>query len=213
MRKTSRSIAIFDIGGVLIDWNPRYMYRKLFGSDEAAMERFLSTICTQSWNEQQDAGRTFAEGSAVLKKAHPGHSALIDAWFMRYEEMLGGPIADSVSVLAELKAGGVPLYALSNWSTETFPVALRRFEFLHWFQGVLLSGEARILKPDPRLFQLLLRRYTIDPSQAVYVDDHARNVEAARQLGMHGIHFTDSATLRAELARVGLLKSRLHGRP
>ena len=213
MRKTSRSIAIFDIGGVLIDWNPRYMYRKLFGSDQAAMERFLSTICTQSWNEQQDAGRTFAEGSAVLKKAHPGQSELIDAWFTRYEEMLGGPIADSVSVLAELKAGGVPLYALSNWSTETFPVALRRFEFLHWFQGVLLSGEARILKPDPRLFQLLLRRYTIDAGQAVYVDDHAKNVEAARKLGMHGIHFTDSATLRAELARVGLLKSRLHGRP
>jgi 2-haloacid dehalogenase len=211
MRKTSRSIAIFDIGGVLIDWNPRYMYRKLFGSDEAAMERFLSTICTQSWNEQQDAGRTFAEGSAFLKKVHPGQSELIDAWFLRYEEMLGGPIAGSVAILEELKAGGVPLYALSNWSTETFPVALRLFSFLHWFQGVLLSGEARILKPDRRLFQLLLQRYTIDPSEAVYVDDHVTNVDAARQLGMYGIHFTSSATLRDDLAKVGLLQDRLQG--
>jgi 2-haloacid dehalogenase len=201
----SRSIAVFDLGGVLIDWNPRYMYRKLFRGNEADMEHFLAAVCTQSWNEQQDAGRTFAEGCAILKKTHPEHSELIDAWFPRYEEMFGGAIDGSVAILSELRARKVPLYALSNWSTETFPVALQLFNFLHWFQGVLLSGEVKLLKPDRRLFQILLKRYTIDPRRVVYVDDHARNVEAARKLGMHGIHFTDPAALRRELRQVGLL--------
>ncbi|HEY6304977.1 MAG TPA: HAD family phosphatase [Candidatus Angelobacter sp.] len=205
MHSKSRSLAILDLGGVLIDWNPRYMYRKLFSGDDAAMEQFLATVCTQSWNEAQDAGRTFAEGCALLKKAHPEQSELIDAWFVRYEEMLGGAIAGSVAILAELRANQIPLYALSNWSVETFPWALRRFEFLRWFQGILLSGEAGLLKPDPQLFQMLLRRYAIDPTHAVYVDDHASNVNSARQLGMHGIHFTDPPALRNELTRLGLL--------
>lgn len=119
--------------------------------------------------------------------------------------MLGGAVEGSVAILSELRANRVPLYALSNWSAETFPVALRRFEFLRWFQGILVSAEARLLKPDPRLFRILLQRYAIDPTDAIYVDDHLRNVEAARQLGMHGIHFTDPALLRNELARLRLL--------
>jgi 2-haloacid dehalogenase len=201
----SRSIAVFDLGGVLIDWNPRYMYRKLFPGDATAMEHFLTTVCTQSWNEEQDAGRTFAEGCAILKKDHPEQSELIDAWFPRYEEMFGGAIEGSVAILSELRARRIPLYALSNWSAETFPVALRLFNFLNWFHGVLLSAEARLLKPDPRLFQLLLERYAIDPNHVVYIDDHAHNVETARKLGMHGIHFTDPARLRGELGRIGLL--------
>jgi len=205
MPGTSPSIAVFDLGGVLIDWNPRYMYRKLFAGDEAAMEHFLATVCTQSWNEQQDAGRTFAEGCAILKKAHPERSELIDAWLPRYEEMFGGPIAGSVAILSELRDRNVPLYALSNWSTETFPVALRLFNFLRWFQGVLLSGEAKLLKPDLRLFQLLLERYAIDPKRVVYIDDHSHNVAAARKLGMHGIRFTGPPALRSELSRVRLL--------
>src|SRR5260370_5423107 len=205
MRRPSRSIVIFDLGGVLIDWNPRYMYRKIFGSDEAAMEQFLANVCTQSWNEAQDAGRTFAEGCAILKRAYPDQSQLIDAWPARYEEMFGGAIDGSVSILTELKAGGIPLYALSNWSTETFPVALRRFEFLRWFQGVLLSGEVRILKPDPRLFHLLLQRYPIHPNPPVYLDTHPSNLDPARKLGMHSIHFTAPHALRGDLSLVGLL--------
>lgn len=205
MRRMSHCFAVLDLGGVLIDWNPRYLYRKIFGSDETAMENFLATVCTQSWNEEQDRGRPFAEGCALLKTAHPQQSELIDAWFARYEEMLGGALQESVAIVSELRARKVPLYALSNWSTETFPIALRRFEFLGWFQGVLLSGEVRILKPDPRIYQTLFRRYGIDPSRAVYVDDHRSNVEAAAQLGMHAIHFTGPTSLRSELARVGLL--------
>jgi len=205
MPGSSRSIVVFDLGGVLIDWNPRYMYRKLFAGDETAMEHFLATVCTQSWNEEQDAGRTFVEGCAILKEAHPEQAELIDAWFPRYEEMFGGPITGSVTILSELRDRNVPLYALSNWSTETFPVAMRLFNFLRWFQGVMLSGEAKLLKPDPRLFQLLLERYAIDPKRVVYIDDHSHNVEAARKLGMHGIHFSGPPALRSELRQIGLL--------
>jgi 2-haloacid dehalogenase len=204
MRSRSPAIAVFDLGGVLIDWNPRYLYRKLL-HDETAVDSFLTTVCTQSWNERQDAGRPFAEGCAVLKQAHPQQSELIDAWFSRYEEMLGGAIEGSVSILSDLRAKHVRLFALSNWSAETFPFAQRRFEFLRWFQGVLLSGEVRLVKPDPRIFQLLFERYDIDPVEAVFVDDHPRNVETARELGMRGIHFTDAAVLRQELGRLELL--------
>src|SRR5215472_5570861 len=204
MRRRGPAIAVFDLGGVLIDWNPRYLYRKLL-HDEAAVDRFLTTVCTQSWNERQDAGRSFAEGCAVLKQAHPQQSGLIDAWFSRYEEMLGGGIEGSVAILSELRAKQVRLFALSNWSAETFPFAQRRFEFLRWFHGVLLSGEVRLLKPDPRIFQLLFEKYNIDPAEAVFVDDHARNVAMARELGMRAIHFTDAAVLREELGRLELL--------
>jgi 2-haloacid dehalogenase len=206
MRSQRPSTAVFDLGGVLIDWNPRYLYRKLL-HDEAAVDRFLSTVCTQAWNEMQDAGRSFAEGCELLKQAHPQHSELIDAWFSRYEEMLGGAIEGSVAILAELRAKRLRLFALSTWSAETFPFASRRFEFLRWFQGVLLSGEAKLVKPDPRFFQMLFEKYGVNPEEAVYVDDHLRNVERARELGMQGIHFTSAAALRGELERLGVLES------
>ncbi|HKF23826.1 MAG TPA: HAD family phosphatase [Candidatus Angelobacter sp.] len=205
MRGKIPSSAVFDLGGVLIDWNPRYLYRRLLRGDEAAVEHFLSTVCTQSWNEQQDAGRTFAEGSAVLKAAHPHHAELIDAWISGYEEMLGGEVEGSVEILSELRANQTRLYALSNWSAETFPFAERRFEFLRWFQGILLSGEAKLLKPDPRLFQILFEKFAVDPADAVYVDDQMRNVDAARRLGMYGIHFTDAGSLRRRFGALGLL--------
>jgi 2-haloacid dehalogenase len=190
---------------VLIDWNPRYLYRELFDGDERAMEHFLETVCTPDWNDQQDAGRTFADACASLKLDHPAHAELIDAWIERYEEMLGGAISGTVEILAELQARGVPLYALTNWSTETYPAALKRFEFLKWFQGVLVSGDVKLLKPDTRIFELFLETYAIDPARAVYIDDRKPNVEAAIALGMHGIVFTDPSALRAELVKIRLL--------
>jgi len=205
----NRSVAVFDLGGVLIDWNPRYLYRKLFADDEAAMEHFLATVCTPSWNAQQDAGRSFAEACSSLKAQHPGHGELIDALIQRQEEMVTGPIAGSVDILAELRARGVPFYALSNWSAETFPISLRRFEFLRWFRAVVLSGEVRLLKPDPRIFQLFFETHAVDPAHAVYIDDLPANVAAATALGMHGILFTDPPALRHELAKLGLLDPRL----
>jgi 2-haloacid dehalogenase len=201
----NRLVVVFDLGGVLIDWNPRHLYRKLFAGDEAAMEDFLANVCTASWNSQQDAGRTFAEACASLKSEHPSHAELIDAWIERQPEMVAGSIGGTVEILAELRGRKVPLYALSNWSAETFPIALKRFEFLHWFQGIVLSGEVRLLKPDPRIFHLFFKTHGIDPGEAIYIDDLKANVEAATALGMHGILFTDPASLRRELVKLGLL--------
>jgi 2-haloacid dehalogenase len=202
---TPRSIVVFDLGGVLIDWNPRYLYRKLFDGNDEAMEYFLANVCTSNWNAQQDAGRTLAEACAILKRDHPAHAKFIDAWMERYDEMLAGPIQGTVDLLAELRARTVPIYALSNWSAETFPAALKRFDFLHWFRGTLLSGDVRLLKPDPRIFKMFFETHGVDPAQAVYIDDLPANVDAARTLGMHAIRFTDPAALRSELVRVGLV--------
>jgi 2-haloacid dehalogenase len=201
----NRSLAVFDLGGVLIDWNPRYLYRKLFAGDDAAMEHFLATVCTPSWNAQQDAGRPFAEACASLKSEYPAHADLIDAWIARQQEMVAGSIPGTVDILAELRASQVPLYALSNWSAETFPLSLKRFDFLHWFRGIVLSGDVRLLKPDPRIFHVFFQTHAIDPAHAVYIDDVERNVEAATALGMHGIVFTDPPALRSELVKLGLL--------
>jgi 2-haloacid dehalogenase len=199
------SIAVFDLGGVLIDWDPRYLYRKLFDGNTEAMEEFLATVCTQSWNEEQDAGRPFADACTSLKLIHPHNAPLIDAWVQRYDEMLAGPISGTVDILAKLNSQRVPLYALSNWSAETFPAALKRFEFLRWFRGVMLSGDVKLLKPDPLIFKLFLETFTIEPAVTVYIDDREANVEAAVACGMRGIVFIDAATLRAELIGLGLL--------
>jgi 2-haloacid dehalogenase len=205
MAGSGRSIAIFDLGGVLIDWDPRHLYRKLFAGDDAAMERFLASVCTHEWNRCQDAGRSFAEGARLLKGEHPDKAELIDAYHARFDEMMAGPIAGSVAILAELRDRGVPLYALSNWSAETYPTALERFAFLGWFRGILVSGDVRLIKPDPRIFARLIERFAIDPRGAVYIDDVEANVAAARPFGIHAIQFTTPAKLREELVGLGLL--------
>jgi len=204
MPKPSRSTVVFDLGGVLIDWNPRYLYRKLI-ADEAAMEEFLATVCTPDWNECQDAGRSFAEAAALLKATHVDKTHLIDAFGARFDEMMAGPIAGSVDILGELRAGGVALYGLTNWSAETYPLALSRFDFLAWFRGVVVSGEVGVIKPDPQIYRLLFERFAIAPVDAVYIDDNPRNAAAASALGMHGIAFTDPPALRRELMALGLL--------
>lgn len=201
-----RQVAIFDLGGVLIDWNPRHLYHKLFGGDDTAMEHFLATVCTPDWNLRQDAGRTFAEGTALLAAAHPDKVELIEAWGKRFDETMRGPIDGSVEILAELRHRRVPLFALTNWSAETFPLGRRRFEFFAWFRGIMVSGEEQLVKPDPRFFRLLFERYAIDPETAVFIDDSARNVAAGAALGLHGIHFIGSAALRRELTDLGLLE-------
>ena len=207
-RKTvaRRTTVVFDLGGVLIDWDPRHLYRKLFPGDEAGMERFLAEICTSEWNLRQDAGRSWAEAVALLKAEHPGQTALIDAFRQRWPEMLAGPIEGSVAVLRELKDIGAPLYALTNWSQETFPIALERFRFMGWFRGVVVYGREGLVKPDPRIYRLLVERHGLRPEDIAYVDDSPRNAEAATALGMHGIHFTGPAALREELAALGLLR-------
>jgi 2-haloacid dehalogenase len=190
---------VFDLGGVLIDWDPRYLYRKLL-ADEAEVERFLTTICTPEWNAEQDRGRPFAEGVAELVERHPEHAAAIAAYHERWPEMLAGDLPGSVAVLADLRAAGVPLYALTNWSAETFAITRGRFEWLDWFDGLLVSGEERMTKPDPAFFRLLLDRFGLDPGSTVFVDDSEANVAAARELGIDAVRFIGPDQLRRELS-------------
>ena len=202
---TPRSVVIFDLGGVLLDWNPRHLYRKLFDGDETAMEHFLANVCTTEWNECQDAGRTFAEATEALMPHHADQRALIEAWGRRFGEMIPGAIEGTVEVLRELKARNVPVYAITNWSAETFPPQRERFDFLDWFDGIVVSGQERVIKPDPRIFEILLSRHGVAAKDAVFIDDVAANAEAATALGIHGIHFRSPEQLRRELAACGLL--------
>jgi 2-haloacid dehalogenase len=200
-----RDTVIFDLGGVLLDWNPRHLYRQLFAGDEAAMEHFLANICNSEWNRSQDAGRTVAKACALLKDEHPDKVGLIDAYYARHLDMIAGPIEGTVEILAELRARGAKLYFLSNYSAETYPLALGRFEFLSWFTGGIVSGEHGVIKPDPAIYRLLIERCALDPHRAVFIDDVAANAEAARAFGIHGIHFNNPQALRTELAELGLL--------
>jgi 2-haloacid dehalogenase len=195
---------VFDLGGVLIDWDPRYLYRKLL-ADEAAVEEFLATVCTPEWNARQDRGRPFAEAVAELVERHPDHAAAIAAYHDRWPEMLAGDIPGAVALLAELRAGGVPLYALSNWSAETFRLTRARFPFLAWFRGLVISGEELVAKPDRRIFELLLERFGLVPAATLFVDDSAVNVAAARGLGIDAVRYRDPERLRRDLEARGLL--------
>ncbi|TDC49318.1 HAD family phosphatase [Jiangella ureilytica] len=198
---------VFDLGGVLVDWDPRYLYRTLLPSEES-VERFLAEVTTPSWNAEQDAGRTWADAVASLSASFPEHAELIAAYDERWIETIGGPIEGTVELLRELRSGGsVGLYALTNWSAEKFPLALERFEFLSWFEGIVVSGTERLVKPDPRIFQLLLDRYGLDASSTVYIDDNPPNVDAATELGMTSLHFTGPDRLRDELSQLGLVAS------
>jgi 2-haloacid dehalogenase len=196
---------IFDLGGVLVDWNPDYVYKTIF-NDEKKMRAFYSDVCTSDWNEEQDAGRTLKEATEELVARFPAEEKNIRAYYDRWEEMLKGPIEGTVDVLRDLKeTGSFRLYALTNWSAETFPIALKRFEFLHWFDGRLVSGEEKIRKPFLEIYELLLKRFNIKPSSAVYIDDNARNLTAPKELGIHTILFQSPQQLREELNALGIL--------
>jgi 2-haloacid dehalogenase len=203
--KTSIDTLVFDLGGVLIDWNPEYLYRNIFPNEEER-KWFLTNVCTPDWNDEQDAGRSLQEGTEHLVKKFPAHESSIRAFYDRWTEMLGGPIAETVEIFRQLKFNtSLKLYALTNWSAETFPVALELYEFLHWFDGRLVSGEEKIRKPHNAIYQRLIDRFGIEPTRAIYVDDNLRNVIPARELGFHGIHFTAPAQFREELIGLGVL--------
>ena len=200
-----RSVAIFDLGGVLLHWDPRLLYRKLFNGDEAAVDHFLATVCTTEWNERQDAGRSFADATLELLPQHADKRELIEAWGKRFDEMVPGAIDGTVAVLEELKQRDVPIYAITNWSAETFPPMRRRFAFLEWFGDIVVSGAEGVMKPDPRIFRILLQRQRIAPESAVFIDDVAANAAAAGALGIRVIHFRSPDQLRGELVASGLL--------
>lgn len=195
---------VFDLGGVLVDWNPRYLYRKVF-TDETEMEDFLATVTTMEWHLEQDRGRTMAEATAGLISRHPEYAREIEAYYRRWDEMFGGPIEGSVDVLRELRETGFPLYALTNWSAETFPLARERYAFLGWFDEIVVSGEESMIKPDKEIYRVLVERTGLDPATTVFVDDSPPNVAAARELGFTAVTFQTPHLLREELIDLRLL--------
>ena len=203
MTRPARNV-VFDLGGVLVDWDPRHLYRKLI-ANEAEMERFLAEVCNDEWNIKHDAGRSFADGVAELVGRHPEASALIEAYWERWPEMLGGAIDDTVRLVEALKARRVPLYALSNWSAETWPHALESFAFLAHFDGMVISGFEGVAKPEPAIYRLLLDRYGLEAGATLYFDDVPANVEAASQLGLRAHRFIDAAAARRVLEHENLL--------
>ena len=197
------STVVFDLGGVLLDWNPRYLYRQWL--DDAEIEAFLEETGLLAWNARLDAGGSWPAEVEELATAFPHRRALIEAFWHRWPETLGGEITGTVEILRELLDAGVRAVALSNWSADTFPVAYGRYEVLHWFDGIVVSGEVRAIKPDPRIFEVMAQRLAVDPADAVFIDDSRANVAAAAALGYHAIHFPAPAALRAAL---GLLPNR-----
>lgn len=201
---------VFDLGAVLIDWNPRYLYNKIFAT-AAETDFFLSNICTSAWNEEQDAGRSLQDGTELLITQHPQFEAEIRAFYGRWKEMLGGQIEETVEVLRELKeCNQFKLYALTNWSNETFPLALVTYPFLQWFDGIVVSGREKIRKPDAAFYHLLLDRYELDPSSTLFIDDNERNIRGAAACGIDGIHFTSAIQLKSELAEKAVYLSAVH---
>ncbi|MEW5868399.1 MAG: HAD family phosphatase [Chloroflexota bacterium] len=194
---------VFDFGGVLLDWSPHYLYRKLFDGDDQAIDRFLEHIHFESWNREQDAGRPFAVAVEVLCQQYPEYCDLIRAYDERWVESLGGPIQPSVEVLRDLKDAGYTLHALSNWSVEKYNLVRGRYDFLNWFETVIISGEVRLVKPDLRIYQLLLDKIQRLPGECLVIDDSPANIAAARQLGFKTIHFQSGEQLRGELLEWG----------
>jgi 2-haloacid dehalogenase len=194
---------VFDLGGVLIDWDPRYLYRQLF-ADPAEMADFLARICTDDWHRAHDLGDDVTESCRRLATRHPGYQEMIMAWAERGEEMVAGQFDATVGMLAELKAAGVPCYALSNMEPDAFAVRRARFPFMEWFDGHVISGIEHVAKPDRQIFDILLRRYGLEPQATVFVDDSAGNVEAARALGIVALPYTSAQRLRRDLRDLGL---------
>lgn len=198
------SAIVFDFGGVLFDWNPRYLYRKFFAGDEGAMERFLEEIEFSEWNLQQDAGRPFSEAVADGCRRHPEHCELIRAYDTRWEESLAGPIQATVEILHGLKQAGYPLFALSNWSMEKFNLVRHKYEFLDWFETIVISSDVRLVKPDERIFTLLLHRIDRTAGECLLVDDSTENILVARELGFNTIHYRSPGQLQGDLCRLGI---------
>ncbi len=195
---------IFDLGGVLIDWNPRYVYRKFFKTEEE-VEWFLENVATSEWNENQDAGYPLHKATEELIAKHPKWEPEIKAYYGRWLEMLGDQIHETVEILHKLKhTGKYKLYALTNWSGETFPHALQRFEFFKMFDGIVVSGDEKMRKPSAEFYKILLGRYHIDPTTTIFIDDSLKNIKGAEAVGITAVHFHNPSQVKEELQRLGI---------
>ena len=197
---------IFDLGGVLIDWNPRYVFDDNYFDSEEKRKYFFENVCTNDWNEEQDAGRSIVEATQILVQQFPDWEQPIRDYYGRWTDMLKAPIPETVELFRELKKSKrYKIYALTNWQTGLFDIALVRYNFLHWFDGRVVSGEEKTRKPFPEFYQRLLDRYSVKPEEALFIDDNLRNVKAAEELGIKSIHFHSPAQLEEELNRLKLL--------
>lgn len=194
---------VFDIGGVLLDWDPRNLYRTVFESD-AEMEKFLGEVCTTQWNHTLDLGRPWEDAALELVTKFPDHKDHIYMYWDRWMDMFTGPIYESVDILMELKRMGVPLYALSNWNDQKFDGALKEFPFLHTFEKRIVSADVKLAKPDPAIYKLLLDTYDLNPRETLFIDDRMENVQAARDLGIEAIQFVNPYELEEKLIAYGV---------
>ena len=194
---------VFDFGGVLVDWNPRYLYDKYFG-DEQQAQWFLDNICLYSWNLQMDGGKPFAEGVAELQAEHPEWGEAIGIYHTRWVEMMGGEVEGTADVLRRLKEKGYGIYGLTNWSAETFPMIRDTYPIFGEFDGIVVSGEEHLLKPNAAIYHCLFERYNLQPEESIFIDDNADNVAAAKAVGMESVRFADAATLVQQLAEFGI---------
>ena len=193
---------IFDLGGVLIDWNPAYVFLNEFNGDRDKMEWFFNNICTNDWNENQDAGYPMDKATEERVALFPEYENLIRMYYGRWEEMLGDAIEGTVKILKSLiDHPNYKVVALTNWSHETFPIALKKFEFLHWFEGIIVSGEEKTRKPFKEIYELTLSRFNIKAENAIFIDDNLRNIKAAEALGINGIHFENPKQLKEALQK------------
>ena len=194
---------VFDVGNVLLRWDPRFLYRRIF-DDEERMEWFLAHVCTSAWNVEQDRGRDWDEAVALLVERHPEHEMPIRAFHERWHETVSGPIEENVAVLERLREAGVPTYCITNFSGAKFREAQQRFPFLARFDGAIVSGDERLLKPDPAIYRLLLTRYGLEAQECLFIDDSTANVEGARSVGMQALHYVEPMDLAAELTGRGI---------
>lgn len=197
---------IFDLGNVLIDWNPQHVFNETYFDSVEKRDYFLSHICTMDWNEQQDAGRSIVEATQELIEKFPDWEKSIRDYYGRWTEMLGGPIPRSIEIFRLLKeSGNYKLYALTNWQAGLFDIALVRYDFLHWFDGRVVSGEEKMRKPAPEFYTLLLNRYSVNAAEALFIDDNVRNIKAAEALGINSIHFKNAEELYQQLTALAIL--------
>jgi 2-haloacid dehalogenase len=196
---------IFDLGGVLIDWNPDYLFKDVFDNEEDK-KFFFENICTPDWNEEQDAGRTIEDGTNLLIQHFPEHEANIRMFYDKWEQMLKGPIQDTVDIFKTLKeSNNFKILALTNWSAELFPVALEKYYFLHWFDGRVVSGEEKTRKPHKEIYDIIINRFNLEPSTTLFIDDNIRNINAANELGINTIHFQNPNQFKTALIEMNLL--------
>jgi 2-haloacid dehalogenase len=206
MTQNIRSI-LFDFGNVLLEWNPRYVYRRYFPDDEAAMEQFFQEVNFMDWNAQQDKGRTFAEGVAVLSSEFPQYAHLIQAYHDNWKDSIGSSLQGTVEIMKQLKRAGYSVYGLSNWSAETFPLVREKFVFFGLLDDIIISGEVGQIKPDPEIYEIALRRIGRPASECLFIDDSLANIEQAQKMGFAVVHFHSPEQLRRELKTLKLLDS------